>query len=70
MNLDIGDVAGVIAGLKAGQITQQEARKLLHEFGTGDEVIDTVLSVGAGLVVGAAVGSLVDDVFDNIFGGD
>lgn len=70
MSLDIGDVAGVLAGYKAGTITYDAAKAMLREFGTGDDDIDPLLAGVAAIGVGAAVGSLVDDVFDGIFGGD
>lgn len=66
--LDVGDVAGVIAGWKAGSIATSEARKLLREYGTGEDVIDSLLALGAGVVVGGIVGSAVDGLLDNLFG--
>ena len=70
MKLDVGDVAGVIAGWKAGSIATSEARKLLREYGTGEEVIDSLLALGAGVVVGGLVGTLTDSLIDNLFGDD
>ena len=67
-NLDVGDVAGVIAGLKTGSIAASEARKLLREYGTGEDVIDSILAIGAGVVVGGIVGSVVDNLVDGLFG--
>ncbi len=67
MKLDVGDVAGLLAGYKAGDIAASEARKLLKEWGTGDDLIDSVLALGAGFAVGGFVGSFVDDIFDGLF---
>lgn len=69
-NLDVGDVAGVIAGFKAGTYTAKEAHKLLREYGTGEDVIDGLLALGAGVVVGGVVGSVVDNLVDGLFGDD
>lgn len=68
MQLDVGDVAGVISGYKAGTITATEARKWLRENGTGEDIIDSLLAVSAGLLVGGIVGSTVDSVLDGLFG--
>ena len=70
MSIDVGDVAGVLTGLKAGEISEREARRLLREYGTGDSTIDGLISTAVGIGVGIAVGSVVDDIFDGIFGGD
>lgn len=70
MALDIGDVAGVLAGYKAGTITYDAARAMLREFGTGDDDLDSILAGVTAIGMGIAVGGLVDDVFDGIFGGD
>jgi len=67
MSLDVGDVAGLMAGVSSGSIAQREARELLREWGTGDDVIDSLLSVGVGLAVGGIVGTIVDDIFEGFF---
>ena len=65
---DAGDLAGIVAGYKAGTFTYEQARNLLREYGTGDNTIDTLLAGAASIVVGSVIGSMVNDVVDGIFG--
>jgi hypothetical protein len=67
MDLDVGDVAGIVAGFKAGQLTQGAAKAALRELGIEDGVVSNLLALGAGLAVGGLFGSVVDDLFDGFF---
>lgn len=69
MSIDLGDIGGVVAGYKAGEISQREARRLLRNYGTGDDLIDSLLSIGIGVGVGTLAGSIVNDVIDDVLGG-
>lgn len=66
--MSLNTIAGVVAGFKAGQITETTARRLLREFGTGDDTIDSLLAFGAGVVGGFLVGDLVSDAVSDLFG--
>lgn len=63
-------IAGIVAGYKAGQVTEQAANKLLRELGCDDE-ISSLLCFAAGLagaiVFGNAIGDAVDDIFGDLF---
>jgi hypothetical protein len=67
MDIDAGDVAGIIAGFKAGQITERVAKNALRDLGFDDGVVTNLLSLGAGLAVDGLLGSVVDDLFDGLF---
>jgi len=69
MKIDAGDVVGLLSGVKAGQITQREARDLLRQWGTGDDTIDDLLAIGAGVAVGIATGSFINSIVDDTIGG-
>jgi len=68
MQLDVGDVAGLLAGYKAGEISADAANRLLRQWDvTGSPTVDALLSLGVGVAVGGIVGSFVDDIFDGFF---
>jgi len=63
-------VASVVAGYKAGQISERVATRLLRELGC-DRELTALLGLGAGIVggivfgdiIGDAVGGILDDLF-------
>lgn len=66
-----GTIAGIIAGYKAGQIGEREAKYLLKEIGVDDE-LSTLVSAGIGIatgfVVGDAIADALSDGISSIFG--
>lgn len=64
--MSLNSVVGVVAAFKAGEIAEGTARRLLREFGTGDDVIDGLLAAGVGIAAGIAFGSMVSDAVDDI----
>lgn len=69
MNIDAGDIVGLIAGVKGGQIAEREAKALLRSWGMDDDLLTGLLAAGVGLAFGAATGSVVNDVVDGLLGG-
>ena len=61
-------IAGVVAGFKAGDITERTAKRLLLELGADNDEITSLLSFGAGIVGGMIVGDIVADAVGDIFG--
>lgn len=68
MDLDIGDVAGIVAGTAVAGVVANETRKALKDGRTSDDPVSDLLAIGAGLLVGGAVGAGVDSLFDGLFG--
>lgn len=62
----LGSIAGIVAGFKAGEITEMQANRLLRQLGV-DNDISTYLSIGAGIVGGIIAGDLVSDAVSEIF---
>ena len=60
-------IASVVAGYRAGEITEAAAKELLLEMGADDDLLTNLLSLGAGIAVGGAVGSFVSSGVDSIF---
>lgn len=61
-----GTIAGIIAGFKAGEITERTANRLLREIGCDSE-LTTLLSAGAGLVGGFLIGDIIGDAVSDLF---
>jgi len=65
-----GTIASVVAGYKAGQISEAVAVNLLKQLGADDEVA-SLLGLGAGIVggimMGDIIGDAVSDIFDDLF---
>ncbi len=68
MRFDVGDVAGLLAGVKSGQIAEREANHILRSWGMDSDVA-SLLSLGVGVAAGALLGSMVNDVVDDLLGG-
>lgn len=70
MSEGLGTIAGIVAGFKAGQISESVARRLLREMGCDGDVA-SILCIGAGIVGGMIVGDIiadsVSDIFDSLF---
>ena len=66
MSEGLGTIAGIVAGYKAGEISERTAKQLLREIGCDDDVA-TVLGIGAGIVGGLIVGDIVSDAVSDIF---
>jgi len=64
-------IASIVGGYKAGQISEQTAKRLLKELGVDNDTA-TLLGIGAGIVggivfgnvIGDAVGDILDSLFD------
>lgn len=63
-------IAGIVAGYKAGQLTEKAANKLLRELGCDDEVsslLGLVAGVAGSIVLGNVISDAVDDIFGDLF---
>lgn len=65
--MDTNAIAGIIAGFKAGIISEREASKLLYELGVDNTLLNTALSLGVGALVGGAVANTVSDLLGDLF---
>lgn len=70
MSNGFGTIAGVVAGYKAGNISEREANRLLRTLGC-DRDLATLLAAGVGIATAFAVGDViadaVSDIFDDLF---
>lgn len=60
-------IAGIVAGFKAGEISEREATRLLRALGCDDD-LGKLLAMGAGIAGGILGGSIVADAVDTILG--
>lgn len=59
-------IASVVAGFKAGEITERTAKRMLLELGADNDEITSLLAFGAGIVGGFIVGDIVSDAVGDI----
>jgi phage-related minor tail protein len=63
----LNNIAGVVAGFKAGEITESVAKQQLRSLGVTDDNLTSLLSLAAGAAVGYVVGDVVSDLLDDWF---
>ncbi len=66
----LNTIAGIVAGYKAGQITEATANRLLRELGADDITAligGAVAGIAAGIFVGDVVSDTVGDLLDGLF---
>jgi hypothetical protein len=63
-----GTIASVVAGFKAGAISEAVAVKLLKELGADNDVA-SLLGLGAGIIGGIAFGNIIGDAVSDVFDG-
>jgi len=67
MSNGLGTIAGVVAGYKAGQISEAVAVRLLKQLGADNEIA-SLLGLGAGIVGGLVFGDVIADAVGDILG--
>lgn len=62
----VSTIAGIIAGYKSGQITEEVAKRALRQLGCGNDTA-ALLGLGAGIVGGMVLGDVIGDAVSDIF---
>lgn len=68
--MSVNQVASILAGFKAGQISERAAKAALKELGFDDDILTSLVSTGVGIAAGAFIGDTIGDLIGGFFGDD
>lgn len=66
--MSLNTIARIVAGYKAGQITEDVAKNLLRKLGVDDNDVLNYLGIAAGIVGGFIIGDVISDTVSDIIG--